>query len=105
MADGDDYLSRRGPQIGSLSREPELFTGDRRVLSFRILDDDLAERPETFRVRLSTSETGVFVSRDRGEATVVILDNDGGMSVTIQLDSFFIAYARLLGLLTTHVLH
>ncbi len=84
LADGEDYLSHRGPQIGSLSREPEEFTGDQRVLSFRIIDDDLAERPETFRVRLMSSETGIFVSPDRGEATVVIVDNDGGMSVTLQ---------------------
>ena len=85
LADGEDYLSRRGARVGSFSREPEEFTGDRRVLSFRIIDDDIAERPETFRVRLASTETGIFVSPERAEVSVVILDNDGGMSLTLKV--------------------
>ena len=80
LTDGDDYRSRPGPQIGTLTREREQSTGDRRVLSFGIVDDDVAERPETFSVRLRTSETGVSIRRGFGEATVIIMDNDGGMS-------------------------
>ena len=83
LTDGDDYRSRPGPQIGTLTREREQSTGDRRVLSFGIVDDDVAERPETFSVRLRTSETGVSIRRGFGEATVIIMDNDGGMSTTL----------------------
>ena len=83
LTDGDDYHSRTGPQIGSLTRKREQSTGDQRVLSFGIIDDEVAEFPETFRVHLSTSETGVHVRQDLGEATVIIMDNDGGMSTTL----------------------
>ena len=88
LIDGDDYRSRSSPQIGSLTRKREQSTGDQRVLFFGIVDDDVAELPETFRVRLSTSETGVHIGRGLGEATVIIMDNDSGMSANHAVGQF-----------------
>ena len=69
---------------GVVTFSPGSSSGDSTCIALDIIDDEIVETTQSFAVRIVGFSDNVNVPPDGETATVVILDDDGNLSVCIK---------------------